>query len=644
MAQKKKKPRPLDDRQSELFGVEQMTHVAPSDWVIPSSLPDELHGDVIGVDVETCDIGLQNSQGGGWAWSGGGFPVGYSVTADNFSAYLPVCHANGENMDPSVVRRWLNHVLRREDQTKVFAHAMYDLGWMQNDGISTAGPIIDVQWAEALLDEYRLSYSLNAISKARLNRVKDETLLEEAARAHNLDPKKDLWKLPPKYVGPYATVDSQLPRDIWAVQKPLLEAEDLMGIFDLEHSLLPLYMDMRRRGVRVDVDYANQLKTEWREQFNEILSEIRSRTGILVDVWAAKSVAKALDTENIAYRWTATRQPSITAQLLESTDHWLTKLILSARRLDKLIGTFIDGQILGQIHNGRLHGQIHPLKSDDGGTVTGRLSMSDPNLQFIPARTKEGKEIRRCLVPEEDELFASLDFNQQEPRLLVHFAYLVGARGAREAREMYMSNAAMNYHEFAADLTGLEYKRAKILNLAIIYGRGIATTAEELGLSHEETKKLFNKHEEKMPFAKAMSETCQARVRSRGYLRSLLGRRARFPNWEPADWNSRDGRSFPLEQAQHVWPNQPLVRSRLNKSLNSLIQPSAADQTKAAMRAVLREGYGKHVLVQVHDELGCSVPDRKTAEDIAEIMVSAVPLEIPSKVSVKTGPNWRDAD
>jgi len=607
------------------------------------NLPDRLHG-VIGFDLETRDDGIQAKVGSAWPWRGG-HVAGYSVVADNFRGYLPINHEGGGNLDPELVHRWLNDVMADETQLKVGANIMYDLGWASTEGVTVRGPVRDVQWAEALLNEHRWSYALDVIARERLGRGKNEVRLIEAARVRGFDPKAELWRLPADEVAEYAIEDAQLPREIWTLQELLLEADGLLPVCALEHALMPLYLDMRRRGVRVDVDYAERLRDQLRGEVDAIRDDLRRRVGFEVDLWAARSVAKAFDAEGLTYGRTAkTKQPSITNDLLKSTNHWLAAAVLAARQKDKLAGTFLDGVILGNLHNGRVHGEIHPLRGDDGGTVTGRLSMSDPNLQFIPKRTEEGKRIRRCFLPEDGERWASCDFSQQEPRLVVHFAALVAAAGgsipgAIDARDRYISDPDLSYHQFTATLTGLPYAQAKALNLAIIYGRGIATTAVELGITHDQTKALFAKHHAELPFAKAMAEACQDVVRRRGYLKSLLGRHVRFPLWELANWNERS-EMLPLDQAKEKWPGKRLVRARLHKALNSLIQPSAADQTKAAMRAVLDAGLGHHLLVQVHDELCSSVPDEATAVRIGELMRDAVKLEVPSKVDVSIGANW----
>lgn len=644
------------------FRVEEVTRVPASDWQTPdlSSLPDRLAG-VIGVDTETDDAGLRAERGPGWAWEGGGRVVGYSVCADNCRVYLPIGHIEG-NVDPVQARCWLNHVLGDPTQTKVFANALYDDGWATQDGVKIAydpGKIIDIQLVEPLLDEHRLSYDLNSIARDRVGRGKDEVGLLEAGRAYGLgqtlrEVKSRIASLPAKYVGPYAEEDAQLPREIWAAQSRIIDDEGLGQISAVEHGLIPMYLDMRRRGVRIDVARVERMHARLRGEVDALRVEVKRLTGLDVEIWEARSVAKLLDHLGVPYgRTPKSREPQINNKVLEY-DHPALAAVLSARQKDKLRGTFLEGQLLDQLHSGRVHGQVHPLKGDEGGAVTGRISMSNPNLLFIPARTEEGKEVRRCFIPEDGELWMKDDVSQQEVRLLVHFAVMShlhdtsnGRRGmpsALEAKRRYEEEPDLNYHEFVAEVTGLVYRRAKILNLAIIYGRGVKETAVELEVSEQEAKALFARHAEKMPFAKQMSYRCQDRVRERGYLTTLLKRRQRFPLYEPTGWDERDGRMLPLERAQLAWPGLDLTRARIHKSLNALVQPSAADQTKKAMLDLWRAGLGKYVGIQVYDEFDGSVPDERVAKQVGEVVESAVKLEVPVLVDVGVGPSWGDVE
>src|SRR5258706_920215 len=321
------------------FAVEEMTHLPETNWEPPdpSTWPDRLAGD-IGIDLETRDEGLHNDEGPGWPWRDGGEVVGYSITADNFSNYLPIGHQGGGNLDPGQVKRWLNHVLSDVIQPKIYANALYDIPWAARDGVTIKGPAIDIQMVEAILDEHCKSYSLENISKDRIGRGKNETLLTAAARAHGYDPKEDLWRLHSKYVGEYGIEDTVLPHEVWRVQKPLIESEGLGRICDLEHALVPMYVDMRRRGVRVDLDQAERLKERFLGDRDNQIAAIKHGTGMEISIWEPESVARVLDSVGIRYGVTAVnKQPSITNELLETTDHWIAKALLQARQKDKLV-------------------------------------------------------------------------------------------------------------------------------------------------------------------------------------------------------------------------------------------------------------------------------------------------------------------
>lgn len=623
--------------QTTIFTPESLAPSLSSEWSPPSDWPDRLYGP-IGIDLETCDLGLCEKKGPGWAWEGGGFVAGYAIAADNFTGYLPIAHRGAGNIDPSKVRRWLNHVLADETQPKVGANVMYDLGWAERDGVTVRGPVYDVQWAEALLDEHRRTYALDALALDTFGVGKSEGLLREAADAYEVDPKAELWKLPPKYVGPYAEQDAVLARKLFATQAPRLSEEGLSAVFELECGLIPLYLDMRRRGVRVDMDRADALATEWRGRERSLLDEMTRKTGLAVDIWSAASLAKAFRSEGLDFPSTEKGTPSFTSVWLERHEHWLPKAIVEIRRINKLRSTFIEGAIMGHARKGRIHCEFHPLRTDDSGTVTGRLSASNPNLQQVPARTEDGRRIRGCFIPEDGEQWYKLDHSQQEPRMLVHFASVMGLPGADDAISAY--ERGEDFYTLVQELAAVTRSHSKTLTLARIYGRGVASTAAELGLSMDEARALLEDQFDKaLPFVPRLAQSAQDRVISRGYVTSILGRRMRFPFYEPKEWKKRKGRMLPREEALKEWgPN--IIRARIHKALNSVIQPSAADQTKSGMKAVLDAGLGRYVLLQVHDELDLSVGDPKIAQQVRECMEDALPLRVPSKVDVSSGPNW----
>lgn len=608
---------------------------------------------LIAVDLETHDEGISGNMGPGWPWRGGEV-CGIAICAENWKGYLPIAHLAGGNMDKTkviqLVRRWLSD----PQQPKVGANFLYDLGWLSTIGIEVKGPCYDVQWAEALLDEHLTSYSLESLSHRYLGYGKDEKLLREAAQAWAIDPKADLWKLPASYVGPYAEADASQTRAIFLKQKPRLEAEDLWALFELECCLIPLYLAMRKRGVRVDLDKANALNKLWDKEKVDMLAHIKDKTGFVVVPTESDSIVKAMRAVGITnFDLTEkTRKPSITADWLENQDHWLPKMILEIRQIDKLQGTFIQGHLLGHSKGGRIYTEFHPLRSEDiygagVGTVSGRLSSSHPNLQQIPARSERGMKIRSCFLPEKGEQWVSFDFNQQEPRLTIHYASLISPElpGIKEAVNAYRSDETLNFHKLVAQETGLPYATAKALNLALTYGRGVASTARELKISTDEAQAFINRYHARVPFVRGLSSEVQKSVKQRGELVTLDGRKCRFPYWEPIlEYGSySDELPLPKDQAQKRWPGKRLRRAWLHKALNRLIQGSAAGQTKIVMKHLLESGYAKYILLQVHDELCASIDAHNEAiEKIRKIMEEAVTLTIPSKCTVTIGKTWGD--
>jgi DNA polymerase I-like protein with 3'-5' exonuclease and polymerase domains len=619
------------------------------EWKPPvlSSLPHKLNG-LIAFDLETKDDGIQAKQGPSWPWADGGHVVGYSFCADNWSGYIPINHEGGGNVDPvharDIVKRWLGNPL----QCKIGANVLYDLGWSKRDGIEVKGKVYDVQWAEALMDEYKFSYSLDSLAKAYLNEGKDEGLLREKAAEWGLDAKAGLWKLPAAFVGPYATADADRTRRVFLAQVPKLKEKGLWDLFEMECSLLPLYLDMRWRGIRIDTDRADQLKTQFDKEVKELTEEIHRKTGIYPDLWAAESLSKILEKEGIPFGLTAkTKKPSITADWLEEQTHWLPKMILAARRKHRLSHTFIDSQILGNFHHGRIHCEFHPLRGEEGGTKTGRLSSSNPNLQQVPKRTEEGKKLRECFLPEEGEEFFSLDYSQQEPRLTVHYAAITTRGGeplpgALEAVAKYQSDPKMSYHKMVAEQTGLGYDQSKILNLGIIYGMGAKHASMDMGVSLEEGKKFIETYHQRLPFVKALDNVLKDKVDCSGEFKTLLGRICRFPLWELADFDEarKVKNPVPYWKALQIYAGQRIKRAGMHKKLNRLIQGSAADQCKRAMLDIWNAGLGSHMLLQIHDELCFSFRDRKLAEEAARLMEQAVQLKVPVIAEIKSGVNW----
>ncbi len=610
-----------------------------SDWVAPETFPNLSTAKEIAIDLETCDPHME-SMGPGWPRNDG-FIVGYAVAVDGWSGYYPVAHAGGGNLDKKRVEKWMADVLATPAD-KIMHNAAYDMGWLLSSGYKINGRILDTMIAAPLLDENRFSFSLNALGFDYLKEVKSEAGLKEAAGDFGVHPKKELWKLPAMYVGEYAEQDAALTLKLWQAFKIKLKQEDVESIFDLETRLFPVLLSITAKGVRFDRNRCEQTIAELVLRERGLVAQIKSLSGVGVDIWAAASIAKAFDKLSVPYPKTDTGLPSFTKSFLDECPHEIGKLIVEARETNKTHSTFLRPYLEFSAKSGRIHPHINQLRSDDGGTVSGRLSMANPNLQQVPARHEViGPLVRSLFLPEEGELWASNDFSSQEPRLLVHYASLLDLPGSETMVEAYRNNPDTDFHQMVADMAGIKRKAAKTIGLGLMYGMGVAKLATQLDLSHEEAKELIDTFHKKVPFLKGTVNSVMRRIdhpAAGGAIRTLLGRKCRFPLWEPMQWGVN--KALPYEQAV-VEYGPRIKRAGTYKGLNRLIQGSAADQTKMAMVA-LHEA-GENLLLQVHDELVLSVKDRAQAERAAEIMASCVKMEIPSRVDVEVGPNWGEA-
>ena len=626
----------------------QMTMFGPkSEWVPPAELPDLTGAKQIAIDVETRDPNIKVN-GPGWP-TGDGEVVGYAIAVPDWSAYIPIRHLGGGNLDERIVNKWLKKIFECPAD-KIMHNAQYDAGWIRQMGFTLNGRIIDTMLIAALLDENRFSYSLNSLCYDLLGKVKTEKTLQEAAREFGLDPKAEMWKMPAMYVGPYAQNDAEITLDLWSYLSTQLTKEELWPIAELELKLLPCLIDMTWRGVLVDQDRVERTRNHLIKQEKEIVKQIKHVAGTDVELWAAASIAKAFDTLSIPYPKTEKGAPSFTKSFLSDHPHELAQLIVKARNLNKTSGTFIN-TIMKHCHSdGRIHSHINQIRSEDGGTVSGRISMNNPNLQQIPARDPElGPMIRSLFLPEEGEKWAAIDFSQQEPRILVHYAYVYGrARGKQMAGveefvDAYRNDPNMDFHTMVAEMASIPRKQAKTINLGMMYGMGVNKLSDQLDIGVDEAKGLVQQYHDRVPFVKGLMSGVMNRLNDRGSsgsIRSILGRKCRFDLWEPDTFAMN--KALPYKQAlQEYGETTRLKRAYTYKALNRLIQASAADMTKQSMVDIYEQG--RIPLIQIHDEIAISVEDKKDAEGIAKIMEDAVPLEVPSKCDVEIGPNWGEA-
>ena len=636
-----------------------------TEWVAPTEFPDLRKADEIAIDLETRDPDLK-SKGSG-AISGNGEVVGIAVAVDGYKNYFPIAHGEGPNLPRDQVLKWFKDVCE-SPATKIFHNAMYDVCWIRNLGIKINGLIIDTMVAASLIDENRFSFTLNSLSWVYLNKGKNESLLTNAAKERGLDPKAEMWKMPASEVGAYAEEDAALTLELWHLFKKIIIEEDLQNIFNLETDLFPCLVDMRHLGVRVDIEKANQLKTALAIKEENLLQQIKIESGVDTQLWAARSIEKVFQKLNLPYEVTEkTGAPSFTKNFISKHNHPVVNMIAEARKINKVRTTFID-TILRHEHKGRIHADINQIRSDDGGTVTGRFSYSNPNLQQIPARDPDtGPLIRSLFIPEEGCKWGTFDYSQQEPRLVAHYALRFEYDSAQVIADSYENDPSTDFHQIVADMAEIDRKEAKTINLGLFYGMGKAKLQNELAVSKEKADELFNTYHGRVPFVKELMSGVMNAAQQKGRIKTLLGRRCRFPKYEPilrgSDWgtfvpaadhekmkelkemgpylldeNGNQEKDVDGKPKKNYWYKNGHRRAFTYKALNKLIQGSAADMTKKAMVDLYKEGLIGHI--QIHDELDFSIESESQADKIKQIMEQAVELKVPNKVDYESGPNW----
>ena len=601
-----------------------------TEWLPPQDFPDLSKYDEISIDLETKDPDLKTMGSG--SITGRSNIVGIAVAVQDWKGYYPIAHEGGGNMDKNMVLKWFQGVLNT-DAIKIFHNAMYDVCFIRAAGLKINGTIVDTMIAGSLVDENRFRYDLGSLGRDYVGIGKNEAVLKETADLWGVDHKAEMYKLPAMYVGEYAEQDADLTLKLWQEMKKQMYHEDVEDIFKLETELFPCLVDMRFLGVRVDTQAAYELKQQLIEEEKECLYKVKKETSVDVQIWAARSIEKVFQKLNLPYDLTAkTSSPSFTKNFLQNHPHPLVKQIARAREINKSHTTFID-TILKHQHKGRIHAEINQIRSDSGGTVTGRFSYNNPNLQQIPARNKElGPRIRSLFIPEEGCTWGCFDYSQQEPRLVTHYAALDGLYGVDEVLDSYNEGEA-DFHQIVSDMANIPRSQAKTINLGLFYGMGKNKLQAELGVSKEDAEDLFRTYHDKVPFVKMLMESVMRRAQDKGRVRTLLGRRCRFNLWEPNQFGIHKALSHEDALAEH---GPGIKRAFTYKALNKLIQGSAADMTKKAMVDLYKEGIIPHI--QVHDELDISVNNNE--DKIKQIMESAVDLEVPNKVDYESGPNW----
>ena len=609
-------------------------------WSLPR-FPDVKGITQVAIDLETYDPGIKD-HGAGYV-SGNGFVVGVAVSFEGFNGYFPVKHERGANLPETAVKNWLKSLFK-EDPIVIFHNAIYDLGWLRRWGVEcNVTKIYDTLLAAPLVDENKYNYKLDFLAKDYLGERKETDLLENFGKENGFRSIENMHMVPSSLVGIYAEQDTRLTLKLWEFLRIELQKQNLIDVFNLETDLLPILLEMKWKGVRIDLEKAEKTKKFFSDEEKNIYQTIKKETGIKIDassIYTPSVLQEIFDKLGEKYEVTEkNKQIKIEKDSLLESENPIIRSLALAREFNKAHTTFVDSYLKFAI-NGRIHADINQLKKEDNkGTVSGRMSMSYPNLQQVPSRNPlVASKIRSLFLPEEGEQWASLDYAQQEPRLLVHYAKKQGLEGADEMVKFFEDG--MDFHQVTAEMAGISRKEAKTVGLSLMYGQGIKALAESLESTQEEAKALKDKYNKNVSFLKSIMTKATRYAEQQGYINTILGRKCRFDLWTSKDFEDR--RVFSYENARKEWAWNQIQRANTYKALNRVIQGSAADQTKSAMVS-LRKEVGVIPMIQIHDELNVSVTDETQVKEIKRVMESAVELHVPTKCEAKIGPNWGEA-
>lgn len=651
-------------------------------WSPPRDFPNLSAAAAISLDVETYDPTL-TTQGPGWA-RGRSHVCGLAIAAQARDGqrgawYFPVRHDfdPAENLDPGAVFGWARSVLDTPVD-KIGANLTYDIGSLAAEGVKVSGNLYDVQFAEALIDCYATLSLDHLARKYTASGGKIDTVMYEwlsqayGGKPNRKDQAPNIYRAPAALVAPYAIGDVELPLEIIKRQIPRLLADDLWHVFRLECDLIPLMIEMRFAGISVDIDKALEVRSKLSKEISEIYEQIKNEYRPIEGTATSQLIDLFLD-EGIKPNTNANGNYALDKDFLNSIDHPLAGLVLDLREREKLRSTFIDGYILEQSVNGKLHPEFSQLRGEGGGTIVGRFSSSNPNLQNIPSRTDLGKLIRKCFVNDPGHFeWCKLDFSQIHYRFLAHFAVDNGDGSADALRQNYINNPQADYHDTVLhnvapfmgwDTSDKEHNKfvrrpIKNVNFGLLYGQSIKALMTKTasyfgtGFTEQQARMFIDSYFKGAPYVKPTMAAIEEEVQQYGYVKTILNRRIYFNEYEPLHRKRGEyNPPLPYEQAieQYGWP---LVRSYAYRGVNYKFQGSEPDLMKTAMLKCYQSGVfdvSGVPRITLHDELDFSVKDdtketREAFDFIKHTMEHAIPLRVPVFADESRGENWGEAD
>ena len=574
---------------------------------------------IISFDIETYDPELPELGSGVYRRDGN--ILGIAISDGDHSAYYNLGHKGITATEKNKNYNYIKSILALKNVPKIGTGILYDIDWLENWGdIKVNGKLHDIQVADPLLDENQGHYSLEFLTKKYLKQDKYPERLVQFCKDHNLtgDHRKHLYLMPMNMVAEYAIGDAKNPIEIFRLQWAAMAKENLLSLYELEMGLYPLLIQMRKVGVRVHKGRIqkgiDELKTNIKKDRKKFFTEYGK-----FNYNSSKQLAAAMDNIGVMYPLTEKGNPNLEKAVLESMDYDICKDAIKLRRMDKVLGTFFINSFSNHMINGRIHCNFYPLKTGEYGTVSGRFSSANPNLQQIPSQDETfGTLCRSVFIPEEGCDWGKLDLSQIEYRLIAHFA--IGPK-SDEVRALYNLNPNTDYHQLIMDWTGLNRKDAKVMNFGMAYAMGAHTLAKKYNWSYEKAMEYIERYNEEVPFVKATRQWVTQTARGRGYIKTLLGRRARVTD---------------------------LMRETRKEYImfNRLIQGSSADLLKKAMYDIYQAGIYDVLIphLTVHDELDQSIPKtkegREAFNELRHITENCIKLRVPVKANTEIGPSW----
>jgi DNA polymerase-1 len=580
---------------------------------------------IIGFDIETYDPGISKKLGPG-VYRKDGYMLGFSIANEQgFAEYYNLGHYDCTESERKRNIEYLKDVLSL-NIPKLGANILYDVDWTENWlHIPITGQLYDVQIAESLLDENQGHYSLDFLANKYLGKGKYKTEIQEFCDNNDLkgDPRKWLYKMPYKLVRKYAIEDAREPIDIFKIQWKKMYEEELLDVFHLECNLIRAILQMRRTGVKIDVEKRDLNALKVQNYIEEIHYKLMDKYGEF-NYNSSQQIAKLFNTKGIKYSQTEKGNPNIDANFLKSIkdEVSLAEDIYNIRKGDKVLNSFLLGSYNRFLCEGDLiHCSFYNTRTDNFGTRSGRLSSANPNLQQIPSKgvdTYWGQIAREVFIPFDDCWWCKIDYSQIEYRFMAHFAT---GPGSEEIRAAYNNNPLTDYHQYIIDLTGLKRRFAKNLNFGVAYGMGAWHMAEFFNWALDYCYEILNIYHSKATYIKPTIRMVENYAKRKGFIKTFLGRKSRLIN-----------------------PDKAYIM------FCRLIQGSAADLMKAAMLKNFESGVFDILYphITVHDELDVSVPKTKIGieamKEMQHNMETCIKIKVPIIAEPELGSNWADIE